>query len=85
MSSRVQDCQECARLWEAYENATFKRVRADNALNRATALYSEPETNQSLKREVEEAAQLVEQRYKALAQHEAIAHSRQSMGMSAAG
>lgn len=85
MGSRIHDCQECARLWEAYENATFKRVRADNALNRATALYGEPETNQILKREVEEAAQLVEQRYEALAQHEVIAHSRQSMGMSGAG
>lgn len=83
VASRVQDCDDCARLWDAYANATFKRVRAENVLNRATALYEEPDTKQALKRDVEEAVQLVEQRYKALAQHEAIAHGRQSLRMSA--
>ena len=82
MTSRVQDCGECTRLWDAYENATFKRVRAENALNRATALYEERDREQALRREVEEAAQSVEQCYKALAHHEAIAHGRRSAKMS---
>jgi hypothetical protein len=80
---RFQGCVECKRLWEAYANATFKRVRAESALNMATALYADEKRMQSLKRELEDASQAVEQSHEQIAQHEAIAHGGQSAKTSA--
>jgi len=80
---RFQGCDECGRLWDAYANATFKRVRAESALNMAMALYADEKRMQSLKRELEDAAQAVEQNHEQIAQHEAIAHGGQSLKKSA--
>jgi hypothetical protein len=78
VGSRFQGCDECGRLWEAYENATFKRVRAESVLNMATALYVEENRMQSLKRELEAASQAVEQSHENITQHEATAHGGKS-------
>ena len=75
VGSRFQGCDECGRLWEAYENATFKRVRAESVLNMATALYAEENRMQSLKRELEAASEAVDQSHERIAQHQAIAHT----------
>ena len=83
MASRVPDCDKCTRLWEAYENATFKQVKAENALSMATALYTEQNGMQRLRREVEDASQSAEQCHITLAQHIAIAHSGQTLAKSA--
>jgi hypothetical protein len=85
MALRNAHCDECAGLWEAYENATFKQVRAENVFNRARAVYRDSGENQSLKRDVEKACQSAEQCYRALAQHRAIAHAGQSLARSATG
>jgi len=77
---RVQDCDECERLWEAYANATFGQVRAENALNIATALYDDRDTMHSLQRELDRASRVAEQCYETIAQHQAIAHTGQSVG-----
>jgi cation transport regulator ChaB len=81
---RVQDCDECERLWEAYANATFGQVRAENALNMATALYEERDRRQSLERELEKASKVAEQCYETIAKHHAIAHPMKSSERSAA-
>jgi len=80
---RVQDCDECGRLWDAYGHATFKRVRAENTLNLATASYEEADAMQSLERELERASQAADECYKTLTRHAAIAHGGQSLGKSA--
>jgi hypothetical protein len=80
---RFQGCDECERLWEAYANACFRRVRAANALNMATAIYADEKRMQSLKREIEDACQAVEQSHEQIVQHEVIAHGGQSAKASA--
>jgi hypothetical protein len=74
---RFSGCGECEQLWEAYENATFKRVRAENALDMAKASYSTPDM-QRLERELEEASQALEKCYETFRQHEAMAHQVRS-------
>jgi hypothetical protein len=76
---RVQDCDECERLWEAYANATFGQVRAENALNMATAFCGGRDTMQSLEQELETATKVAEQRYEMIAQHQAVAHTAKSL------
>jgi hypothetical protein len=76
---RIHGCEKCSQLWEAYESATFKRVRAENTLNIATDSYAEPELIQRLKGELDEAVQKLKRIDDQTAQHEAAAHrSRQS-------
>ena len=74
---RFSGCSECEQLWEACENATFKRVRAENALDMAKASYSAPNM-QCLEQELEEASQALEKCYESFRQHEAIAHQGRS-------
>ena len=76
---RVSGCTECERLWESYANATFTRVRAENALNMATAVYEVPENMQRLERDLDEASQAADKCHKALTEHETIAHDGRSL------
>jgi len=82
---RVSGCTECERLWEAYANATFKRVRAENALDMAKAVYGAPENMQKLERDLDEASQAADKCHKALIEHEAIAHDGRSLKNKSAG
>jgi hypothetical protein len=83
-SLRVQDCDECERLWEAYANATFEQARAENALNMATASYVGRNAMGSLERELEKASKVAEQCHETIAKHQAIAHPMKSSERSTA-
>jgi hypothetical protein len=68
-------CKECDQLWDSYANATFKRIRAQNAVELAKALYAEDGNMETLRAELEQQVGKVEQIHNKIDNHEAAAHN----------
>jgi hypothetical protein len=67
---RVLGCEECARLWDEYTNATFAFVKLDAQVKMASLRYESLGVLALLKEGVEAAAQCRNAALAGLKQHE---------------
>jgi hypothetical protein len=68
---RVSGCEECARLWEKYADATFDFVKLDAQVKMAALRHESPMVMARLNEEVAVAAKRRDAALTRLKQHEA--------------
>jgi hypothetical protein len=73
---RISGCEECARLWEKYAEATFDFVKRDGQFKMASLQYESLVVMARLNEEVAVAAQRRDAALKCLRRHEASHQTR---------
>jgi hypothetical protein len=73
---RVHGCEECARIWEKYTDATFDFVRLDAQVKMAALRYESLDVMARLNEGVTVAARLRDAALAGLKQHEATHQTR---------
>ena len=79
---RVHGCDECARLWEKYTDATFDFVKLDAQLKMAALRYESLAVMVLIKEGVEAAAECRDAALERMKQHEATHQMRSAAAAS---